>query len=301
MSKTAVIAVLCVTVFQCLIIIIGNGFTIFVFCIHRKRLKRTSIVLINLAVADLLVGFSDLLDSTASDLPKKLGQVNVNQEIHHFILNSLPLAFSVTSILFLVLISLERAFALIQPLRHRTTRIKAYIYSVFIVWLAGIAINASRLVLDFLYYAALSVIIFTLSLVSICASYLAIRLKRNNKCPVVNSAHNRKSAEQNKKLSKTLFIMVGASLLFWLPSLVLYSVNYFYQEILNYVSRQIVLMLHMTNSLVNPIIYSFRMPVFRETLKRMKAKLRIKTNSKKYTVNDRTCEIYKGKECTIGN
>ena len=288
MSKTAVIAVLCVTVFQCLIIIIGNGFTIFVFWVHRKRLKRTSIVLINLAVADLLVGFSDLLDRAASDLPKKLGRVVDNQEIHHRILNSLHLAFSVTSILFLVLISLERAFALIQPLRHRTTSSKAYIYSVFIVWLAGIAMSASQLFLDFLYYAILCFIIFTLSLVSICVCYLAIRLKLNNKGPVVNSAHNRKSAEQNKKLSKTLFIVVGASLLFWLPSVVLYSVHYFYQEILNYISHQIVLMSHITNSLVNPIIYSFRMPVFRETLKRMKAKLRISNNSKKYTVNDRT-------------
>ena len=288
MSKTAVIAVLCVTVFQCLIIIIGNGSTIFVFRIHRKRLRRTSIVLINLTVADLLVGFSDLLDSAAFDLPQKLGRVNANPEIHHRILNSLQLAFSVTSILFLVLISLERAFALIQPLRHRTTRTKAYIYSVFIVWLAGIAISASRLVLDFLYFVVLCIIIFTLSLVSIFVSYLAIRLKLNNKCPVVNSAHNRKSAEQNAKLSKTLFIVVGASLLFWLPSLVLYSVHYFYEEILNYASRQIVVMLHMTNSLVNPIIYSFGMPVFRETLKRVKAKLRISNKSKKYTVHDRT-------------
>ena len=288
MSKTAVIAVLCVTVFQSLIIIIGYGFTIFVFWVHRKRLTRTSIVLINLAVADLLVGFSDLLDRDASDFPKKRGRVVDNQEIHHRILNSLHLTFSVTSILFLVLISLERAFALIQPLRHRTTSSKAYIYSVFIVWLAGIAMSASQLLLDFLYYAILCFIIFTLSLVSICVSYIAIRLKLNNKGPVVISAHNRKSAEQNKKLSKTLFIVVGASLLFWLPSVVLYSVHYFYQEILNYISHQIVLMSHIANSLVNPIIYSFRMPLFRETLKRMKAKLRISNKSKKYTVNDRT-------------
>ena len=190
MSKTAIIAVWCVAVFQCLIIIIGNGLTIFVFWIHRKRLKRTSIALINLAVADLPVGFSDLLDSTASDLPKKLGRANVNQEIHHRILNWIQLTFSVASILFLVLISLERAFALIQPLRHRTTSTKAYIYSVFIVWLAGIAMSASHLFLDLFYYAVLCIILFTLSLLSICVSYLAIRLKLNNKGPVINSALN---------------------------------------------------------------------------------------------------------------
>ena len=58
MSKAAAIAVLCVSVFQSLFIFIGYTFTIFIFWIHRNKLKRTSLLLIDLAVADLLVGFT---------------------------------------------------------------------------------------------------------------------------------------------------------------------------------------------------------------------------------------------------
>lgn len=310
-NLTAAIAVVCVSTIQSLIVFVGNSLTIYVFWIHLNKLKRTSLFFINLAVADVFVGVTDLiLTATLLQVQRNTGLFDAmaNKTLTLEVMSSVlfQAMFSSVSVFCLAIIAMERAFAMIWPLHHRAASIKGYIHSVIIVWVAGIILSAVYLLVlydlwEFRYYAVTYCFIIAVSLVSICACYLAIRLKLNNKVPVINSAHNRKSAEQNKKLSKTLFIMVGASLLFWLPSLVLYSVNYFYQEILNYVSRQIVLMLHMTNSLVNPIIYSFRMPVFRETLKRMKAKLRIKTNSKKYTVNDRTCEIYKGKECTIGN
>ena len=41
---------------EALVIIIGNTLTIFVFWTHRFHLKQTYFLLINLAVADLLVG-----------------------------------------------------------------------------------------------------------------------------------------------------------------------------------------------------------------------------------------------------
>ena len=42
-------------------ILLGNIFTIFVFWKHRAELKRTSYLLVNLAVADLLVAISILI------------------------------------------------------------------------------------------------------------------------------------------------------------------------------------------------------------------------------------------------
>ena len=61
MSNTATIVILCAAVFESLIIIVGNIFTIFVFWKHRNRLKRTSYLLINLSVADLLVGLTEMI------------------------------------------------------------------------------------------------------------------------------------------------------------------------------------------------------------------------------------------------
>ena len=56
MFDTAFVVVLWFSIVETLIIVVGNIFTIYVFWRHRMRRKRTSFLLINLAVADLLVG-----------------------------------------------------------------------------------------------------------------------------------------------------------------------------------------------------------------------------------------------------
>ena len=96
----------------------------------------------------------------------------------------------------------------------------------------------------------------------------------------MDSVKNR-TVEQNTKLSKTLFFVIAASLSFWVPSLVLYCVHYISREMSDALAY-IFTMLHLTNSLVNPIIYSLRMRVFKETLKRLKNKLKIGKRSKRY-------------------
>ena len=199
--------------------------------------------------------------------------------------------FSNASVFFLVLISLERAFALIWPLRHRVTGIKAYIYSVVIVWVAGVSQGTMSLLalydlLDWRYYLVASCLITAFSLATICVSYLAIRTRLNRRVPAIDRAHNRQSVEQNNKLSKTLFIVIAASLVFWIPSVVVYCVHSLSKEMFSDVLMYIFTMLHLTNSLVNPIIYSLRMPMFRETLKRLKNRLKTRKQSKRYTINN---------------
>ena len=54
LSSTAIVFVV-ILALEVTIIIMGNAFTIFVFWKQRLRLKRTFLLLINLAVADLLV------------------------------------------------------------------------------------------------------------------------------------------------------------------------------------------------------------------------------------------------------
>jgi len=293
-KETAAITVLCVDAFQSLIIVTGNTFTIFVFWIHRIKLKRTSIFLINLAVADLLVGFTDFVVLGTHAFPRHIGISRENKTpilIKGNIATSFQAVFSIVSVLFLVLISLERAFALLWPLCHRVTSTEAYIYSVVIVWVAGITVGALSLsalydLVDFRYYLIVVCVIIAFSLATICVSYLAIRTRLNRRVPPMDTAHNRQSVEHNSKLSKTLFIVIAASLAFWVPCIVLYCVHYLFQEMFSDALVYIFNMLHLTNSLVNPIIYGLRMPTFRETLKRLKNKLKIRKQSKRYTVNN---------------
>ena len=150
------------------------------------------------------------------------------------------------------------------------------------------------------HYMVVYSVIIVLSLVAICVSYLAIRSRLNHKVPAIATAHNRHSVERNTKLSKTLFIMIGASVVFSVPSLAFFCIHFFSSGLPGVVSY-IFSMLTLTNSLVNPIIYSLRMPMFRETLKRLKNKLRIRKQSKSYTVDCEAFKTKKAKETAIVN
>ena len=289
MIKTANIAVLCVTVAASSVIVIGNTFTIFVFWKHRNRLQRTSFLLINLAVADLLVGFSEALMSGAFLIPRQLSdERTIKSESNLDIPASFQRAFSFASVFFLVLISLERAYALIWPLRHRVASLKGYIYSAIFVWAAGAAVGGlTLLAADFIFDSWQWIVAFccipVLALTLICVSYLAIRTRlANNAVAAVDTAHNRqRTSEQIKKLSKTLFIVISTSLVCWIPSVVLYCVTFLCPECVPFLVFRIFNLCRLANSLVNPIIYCFKIPMFREALKQMMPR----KQSKEYTVN----------------
>ncbi|XP_078378588.1 lysophosphatidic acid receptor 3-like [Oculina patagonica] len=288
-SNTAFIVIICATIFESLIIIGGNIFTIFVFWKHRNRLKRTSLLLINLAVADLFVGLTEPISIGTYRLPRQLDERTFNRADNRHISITFQLVFSFASVFFLGLISLERAYALIWPLRHRVASTKGYIYSVISVWLAATSTGILSLlsiygVLDNVMWTVASCALVILCLIVICVSYLTIRTRLNHRVPAIDAAHNRQNGqEQNARLSRTLFIVIGASLVCWLPGLVLNAVHYLCFECVTSIVVDVLNMFRLANSIVNPIIYSFRIPVFRKTLKR----IRLRKQSKQYTVNYR--------------
>ena len=287
-NDTAAIVILCLLGFLSFIVFISNTFTVFVFWIHRKKLTRTSFLVINLAVADLFSGLTEIIEVAGGWT--LASQIHSNKTIQEVIPPSLQIVFSFASVFFLVLISLERVFALIWPLRHRVTSAKVYIYSVVIVWLAGIAIGASGFIAllgiyEFTYFVVGAAVIIGFSLITICVSYLSIRKRINNRTPAIDKAESRISAEQNTKLSKTLFIVIGAYVALWVPSVIWYNISVWYPSLFPHFVTHIFTMLHITNSLVNPIIYSLRIPVFKKTIQQVRNKLKVVKPSKSYTVS----------------
>ena len=183
------------------------------------------------------------------------------------------------------------SLCLIWPLRHRATSAKVYMYSVAIAWFAGIAMGVFNFlstfeILDFVYYAVGLSVVINFCLVTICVSYLSIRKTIQSRNPAVDFANNRKNFEQKRRLSKTLFSVIGVSIAFWAPSVTIYTLGKLcvivYPDFVNY----IITMLHLSNSLANPIIYSLRMPIFMKTFRQLKNKFKIPKRSKKYTVSD---------------
>ena len=109
-NDTAAIAILCLLGFLSFIVFISNTFTVFVFWIHRKKLTRTSFLVINLAVADLFSGLTEIIEVAGGWT--LASQIHSNKTIQEVIPPSLQIVFSFASVLFLVLISLHQGLHL---------------------------------------------------------------------------------------------------------------------------------------------------------------------------------------------
>ena len=101
---------------------------------QRHYLKRASSLLINLAVADFLVGARELIDTLTNYNDRMMfAQGDVSLIIS-------AILFSSVSVFSLLVISLERACAVIWPFRHRVARSRIYVTSILMVWLAGFCV-----------------------------------------------------------------------------------------------------------------------------------------------------------------
>ena len=266
-SASAIALVVFVT-FEVTIILMGNVFTIYIFGTQRLRLKRTFLLLINLAVADLVAGLGEALVLTVSAI------ANDGNEI--FTLASPWRAFHVfgssTSILFLALISLERVYSVLWPFRHRVTSTRAYVCSIAIIWVIGACMSGvwlAKIYRNDKVYASLtySSALF-IALLVICTSYLTIRSRLQIAVPNHDfDARRKASMEKTLRMSRTFFIVVGISLVFWLPAFVMFTVKEFC-SCFSPVTVWFMTALLSVNSMVNPFVYSFRMPIFQDALKK---------------------------------
>ena len=120
--------------FESHLILIANTFTVNIFWCHQNKLKRISYLLINLAVADLLIGFTKTVAIGTYGIPLFYSDLAKNTQYGN-VSPAFQAMFVATSVVCLVLVSLERAFTLmICPFRHRVISTRAYIYSIIFVY-----------------------------------------------------------------------------------------------------------------------------------------------------------------------
>ena len=147
------------------------------------------------------------------------------------------LFFSGTSVYFLVLISMERAFA--RPIRHRITNSRVYNCSIVIVWAVGLVVFGLT-VLSFHYSDFVEEYVFPpfrtcllISFLIICVSYLSIRTRLRAPPPAELDSHISIKGAQftiKKKKKKKVFIAIASSIAFWMPAFVVYSARVFCQR-----------------------------------------------------------------------
>ena len=234
---------------------------------------RAMYLVINLTVADMFVGgiatvfivFHFLLNGCEMRFRSK--QFLAAQEWQPFlVIVMIDIWLSLTSVTGITVISLDRMYATFRPFKHRN--IKKWAYGVIIagVWTltAMILIPFQQRQLVFPLYLWRSYCF--LCLIVIGVSYTSIALKFW--CGTRPPSHD--AANRQRKLTVTLFIMTIVSLLLWLPDIIL---TFLFLTVIHTLSfttflrlKLYFILLYHTNFLVNPIIYTIRMPEFRRAL-----------------------------------
>ena len=270
-SASECIPWLVVLIIECLAIVILNIITIVVFVKKKRQLQRRSTYLIiHLAIVDLLVGAvsGPLQIKYRMALycpPWKFRRDTIWSNRLYFTFFHL---FSFASFTNLIAISLERLHATFCPFRHRFVRKWVYRAIIIVIWLIPICREVAQIFLweiaDLLVISTyLYLPFYTVSLFVICVSYILIIIKV--RCSRHPQFHSRSKRE--RKLTGTALIVSLVSLLCFLPAMI-YGVclHLSFTRFMNVHIFMAVTVLFLGNSLVNPIIYSLRMPGFREGL-----------------------------------
>ena len=214
MPTSTYITLVIIYTLEAVLIVFGNAFTIFVFWTERSPLKRTYFLLINLSFDPEFIIIGTAKSHNVGERYGFLMRSRANP------IAAFMFVFSGTSVHFLALISMERALAVLRPIRHRITNSRVYNCSIDIAWAVGLAFFGFTL-LSFHYsdfvgeYVFLTFRTFLLiSFLIICVSYLSIRtrLRAPPRAELDNRRH--RSREHNLRFSKTVFIAIASSLVF---------------------------------------------------------------------------------------
>ena len=253
-------------------IVTVNLLSIILFIKNRNLRTRSMYLVISLTVADMLVG--GLSGSVSQlDLLRKCHFVNFYL-VHLKVIIVLRinfLFFPFVSLTNIAAISLERFHATFRPFRHRLIKSWVYVVAIVVVWVSPIIILVIRDIEWFLirHHLYLWESHCCLCLIVTFVSYTSILFKfRFGAHPQRHCA----AALRQRKLTVTLFITTLVSLLLWLPFNIYLLVDWS-TDILNSLSFKerfdlsySLRFLFYANSLVNPILYTIRMPDFKKAL-----------------------------------
>ena len=229
-----------------------NAITIVVFRKHRNLRNCSAYLIINLAVADMLVG-----GYSTFHLSYSYGQTcNIWKSDSGIIFHlriAIALLFLVCSLANVTAISLERVHATFWPFKHRVIKKQVYNVIIAVTWITAGSMSLAYITLT--EFKAWSIYFYLWnSFNTICLSVICIS----------QGLHHNASTRE-RKMTATLFIVTFLSLVLWLP----YIVNGLLMDASNY---SVVLPFRLRlffafsfhiNSFINPILYLIKIPGFR--------------------------------------
>ena len=264
-----------------------NLLSIIIFVKNSNLRTRSMYLVINLTVADMFVGVIPTFGLVLAFLLTGCKVRNVSfisvfkweSQPILVVLTMIDIWLCLTSLAGIAVIPLDRMHATFRPFRHLNVKKWAYGVTIACVWIltAMILIPLPLIRLygnvhqqwQLLFPLYLWRSYCFLCLVVICVSYTSIALKFL--CGTRPPSHG--AANRQRKLTVTLFIMTVVSLMLWLPYMILTFLSLTVIHSLSFPTffrfKWYFILIYHTNSLVNPIIYTIRMPEFRKALLRL--------------------------------
>ncbi|XP_068680934.1 substance-K receptor-like isoform X2 [Montipora foliosa] len=258
-SSSECIAWLTVLNIEAVSIVTMNALAIIIFLKERSLRKGSMYLVINLAVADMFVPYRLIVKPLVLGNDCSFWRFEISKDF-------LPLAifFPAASVTSLVAISLERLHATFRPFKHRLIEKRMFGAAVTGVWFTAALYTAITFFFPLIFVFSLSLIGFFL-IIPLSYSSIVIKLYCGTH-PQHQCAINRE-----RKLTKTLLIVTIVSAILLLPNGILHICFYLSSgEWLETISHH-----HLTysleslfyaNSLINPLLYAFKMPQFKRAL-----------------------------------
>lgn len=254
-----------------LISVIGSSGNIFV-CLTVLFTPSLRVVsnycIVNLAVADLVVTILTQPLVISILVGKLDGKCYVRAEHAARFIGNLSCA---VSILTLATMSFDRCFVILKPMKYKTIVTPTFLKSILAsYWFSALIVPAlDAFVEDKLVYIyfILSGIIVMYSVVIICYSAIFITVQKQNSLRQRElQNHQAVNREKDKRLAKTIALVIGFFTIFWLP----FGYHIATSPQNNYgVSYIAPVTASFANSAINPIIYFYRNKGFRDALIRI--------------------------------
>jgi len=193
--------------------------------------------------------------------------------------------FAQASIISAAAISGERFYAIYWPLKSQIVTTQAYRIVLVAVWTLAIVISSIVIALSHLVshkHAVYAWAPYALILTFIICAFNFSIWRKFQHGRVASQQQNR--ALHNKRLTTTLLIASGLTLLSWLP-LIITSVLDVHGISISWRDNLVVNLVNYSNSFINPLVYVLRIPEFRNALGL--CSLRMQTSRKAIAIDRR--------------
>ena len=267
----------------------ANTMSIAAFMKTKPRRKHTHYFLINLSIADFMVGAVSVpMFISYLVHPQMWSQSIVLPMIH----STVDILSGLASVFTLAIVSIERLLAVSIPFKYRMIPRKAYFCCVASTWylagcVAAISIAFYLQVVREAFYTAV-ILSLSLSLTIACCAYIAIIFKINQKN---NSAKDQKNLTVERRLSLTLLCVTTIFVLSWFPFELIFILVHFCKTcVFSMNTVFFIKLLHYSNSFMNAAVYTFRIPEFKEAIIASIRRPKPRSEGRDVLLQDMTCD-----------